>query len=47
MDRLLADIKKVDYEENVLEVGAYLFQYFGIEQNFSEEFASYVCQACA
>lgn len=47
LDRLFADIKKVDYEENVLEVGAYLFQYFGIEQNFSEEFAPYVCQACA
>lgn len=47
LDRLFADVQKVEYEENVLEVGAYLFQYFGIEQDFPEDFAPYICKACA
>lgn len=47
LDRLFADVQRVEYEEDVLEVGAYLFQYFGIEQDFPEDFAPYVCKACA
>lgn len=47
LDRLCDDLKHVDYEENVLEIGAYLFQFFGIEQDFSEDFAPYLNKACA
>ncbi len=47
LDRLCDDLKHVEYEENALEIGAYLFQFFGIEQDFSEDFAPYLNKACA
>lgn len=47
VNRLFDDIQKLGYEENVLEIGAYLFQYFGLEQDFEEEFTPYVSKVCA
>lgn len=42
IEHLMADIKKVDYFDNILEEGAYKFQFFGIKQDFESVFAPYV-----
>lgn len=40
--KLLEDVRKVNYEDNILEEGAYGLQYFGIKQDFEKVFAPYI-----
>ena len=46
LDKLFADVEQCDYWDNVLEKGAYLFQWLDIEQDFSRDFAPYVNKVC-
>lgn len=42
IDKLNEAIREVDYFDNVLERGAYEFQYCGVVQDFEKEFAPFV-----
>ena len=43
LDKLFADVNQCDYWDNVLEKGAYLYQWLDIQQDFALDFAPYVC----
>ena len=43
LDKLFADVNQCDYWDNVLEKGAYLYQWLDIQQDFARDFAPYVC----
>ena len=47
LDKLFADVNQCNYWDNVLEKGAYLYQWLDIQQDFSRDFAPYIRNTCA
>ena len=47
LDKLFADVNQCDYWDNVLEKGAYLYQWLDIHQDFDRDFAPYIRSVCA
>ena len=45
IEALNSDLKNSDYTDNVLEVGAFDFQFFGAFQDFSVAFQPYLQKA--